>query len=414
MCGPPVGGLFGFKFSSRRHPRKFGQKRFLAVRRSWRKNGVACFWATSLEEIIGGVTAIVSYRAGGWMQQSTVPRCAILSAGKHGRHRAVHRREFITVLGGAAAAWPLAARAQQPTMPVVGFLNGTSVSGYGRFLSAFRQGLSEVGYVEGQNVTIEYRWAEGKYDRLPTLAADLVGRRVDVIAATSTPANRVAKEATTTIPIVFTTSSDPVELGLVASLNRPGGNVTGAVTLNVEVGSKRLELLHEVVPPGALIVELFNPKNPNVETQLRNQQAASRTIGQRVLTLTASTQSEIDAAFAHLVEQHAAGLLINTDAFFFSQRDQLIALTKHNAIPAIFDRREYAEAGGLMSYGGSVTDVYRLAGIYTGRILKGEKPADLPVQQSTKVELVINLKTARALGIDVPPTLLARADEVIE
>ena len=326
----------------------------------------------------------------------------------------MRRRDFIQVIAGSVAAWPLAARAQQPTMPVVGFLNGTSVSGYGRFLSAFRQGLSEVGYVEGQNVTIEYRWAEGKYDRLPTLAADLVGRRVDVIAATSTPANRVAKEATTTIPIVFTTSSDPVELGLVASLNRPGGNVTGAVTLNVEVGSKRLELLHEVVPPGALIVELFNPKNPNVETQLRNQQAASRTIGQRVLVLTASTQSEIDAAFAHLVEQHAAGLLINTDAFFFSQRDQLIALTKHNAIPAIFDRREYAEAGGLMSYGGSVTDVYRLAGIYTGRILKGEKPADLPVQQSTKVELVINLKTARALGLEVPPTLLARADDVIE
>jgi putative ABC transport system substrate-binding protein len=326
----------------------------------------------------------------------------------------MQRREFIRLLGGAAAAWPLAVRAQQQAMPVVGFLNGTSPSGYGRFLSAFRQGLSEVGYVEGQNVTIEYRWAEGKYDRLATLAADLVGRRVDVIAATSTPANRVAKEATTTIPIVFTTSSDPVELGLVASLSRPGGNITGAATLNVEVGPKRLELLHEIVPPGALIIELFNSKNPNVETQLRNQQAASHTAGQRVLALTASTQSEIDATFAHLVEQHAAGLLINTDAFFFSQRDQLIALAKRYAIPAIFDRREYVEAGGLMSYGGSVTDVYRLAGSYTGRILKGEKPADLPVQQSTKVELVINLKTAKALGLTVPPMLLARADEVIE
>jgi putative tryptophan/tyrosine transport system substrate-binding protein len=326
----------------------------------------------------------------------------------------MRRREFIRLLGGAAAAWPLAVRAQQQAMPVVGFLNGTSPSGYGRFLSAFRQGLSEVGYVEGQNVTIEYRWAEGKYDRLATLAADLVGRRVDVIAATNTPANRVAKEATTTIPIVFTTSSDPVELGLVASLSRPGGNVTGAATLNVEVGPKRLELLHEIVPPGALIIELFNPKNPNVEGQLRNQQAASHTAGQWVLALTASTQSEIDATFAHLVEQHAAGLLINTDAFFFSQRDQLIALAKRYAIPAIFDRREYVEAGGLMSYGGSVTDVYRLAGIYTGRILKGEKPADLPVQQSTKVELVINLKTAKALGLTVPLLLLGRADEVIE
>ena len=281
-------------------------------------------------------------------------------------------------------------------------------------LSAFLQGLREAGYVEGRNVAIEYRWAEGQYDRLPALAADLVRRRVDVIAATSTPANRVAKEATTTIPIVFTTSSDPVELGLVASLSRPGSNVTGAVTLNVEVGSKRLELLHEIVPPAAMIVELVNPNNPNLETQLRNLQAAGHTVGRRILVLSARTQNEIDAAFARLVEQQAGGLLVNTDAFFFSQRDQLIALAKRYAIPAIFDRREFAEAGGLMSYGGSVTDVYRLAGMYTGRILDGKKPADLPVQQSTKVELVINFKTAKALGLTLPLSLLGRADEVIE
>jgi putative tryptophan/tyrosine transport system substrate-binding protein len=323
------------------------------------------------------------------------------------------RREFITLIG-AAAAWPLAARAQQPAMPVVGFLNGSSPTGYGRFLSAFLQGLSEAGYVEGRNVAIEYRWAEGQYDRLPALAADLVRRRADVIAATSTPANRVAKAATTTIPIVFTTSSDPVELGLVASLSHPGSNVTGAVTLNVEVGSKRLELLHEIVPPAAMIVELVNPNNPNLETQLRNLEAAGHTVGRRILALSARTQTEIDAAFSRLVEQQAGGLLINTDAFFFSQRDQLIALTKRHAIPAIFDRREFVEAGGLMSYGGSVTDVYRLAGIYTGRILDGTKPADLPVQQSTRVELVINLKTANSLGLTLPLSLLGRADEVIE
>jgi putative tryptophan/tyrosine transport system substrate-binding protein len=323
------------------------------------------------------------------------------------------RREFISLVGGVVA-WPIAAHAQQQAMPVVGFLNGSSPNGYGRFLSAFLQGLSEAGYVEGRNVAIEYRWAEGQYDRLPALAADLVRRRVDVIAATSTPANRVAKAATTTIPIVFTTSSDPVELGLVASLSRPGSNVTGAATLNVEVGSKRLELLHEIAPPAAMVVELVNPNNPNLETQLKNLQAAGDTLGRRILVLSARTQSEIDAAFARLVEQQAGGLLINTDAFFFSQRDQLIALANRYAIPAIFDRREFVEAGGLMSYGGSVTDVYRLAGIYTGRILKGEKPADLPVQQSTRVELVINVKTAKALGLTLPLSLLGRADEVIE
>jgi ABC-type uncharacterized transport system substrate-binding protein len=326
----------------------------------------------------------------------------------------MRRRKFIALLGGAAAAWPLAARAQQPAMPVIGFLNGTSPEGYEPFLSAFRQGLSEAGYVESHNVAIEYRWAKGHYDRLPELAADLVHRGVTVIAATSTPANRIAKAATTTIPIVFTTSSDPVALGLVASLSRPGGNVTGVVTLNVELGSKRLELLREVVAADTAIVVLANPANPNFEAQLTDLQTAARSIGQRIVVVTAETEGDIDAAFARLAQEQAGAVLVNTDAFLFSRREQLAALAKRHAVPAIFDRREFAAAGGLMSYGGSVTDAYRLAGGYTGRILKGEKPADLPVQQATKVELTLNLKTAKALGLNLPLTLLGRADEVIE
>jgi len=329
----------------------------------------------------------------------------------------MRRRDFITFLGGVVAPpslRPVAASAQKPAMPVVGFLNGTSPQGYGLFLSAFRRGLSETGYVEHRNVTMEYRWAEGRYDRLPALAADLVNRRVDVIAATTTPANRIAAAATKTIPVVFTTSSDPVELGLVASLSRPGGNVTGAVTLNVEVGAKRLELLHEMAPPAAIIAVLVNPNNPNVDAQSRDLEEASRTLGRQILPLRARSESDIEAAFARLVEQRAGALLVATDALFFSQRDRLIALSKRYAIPAIFDRREFAEAGGLSSYGGSVTDVYRLAGIYAGRILKGEKPAELPVQQSTRVELIINTKTAKELGVTIPLSLLGRADEVIE
>jgi putative ABC transport system substrate-binding protein len=324
------------------------------------------------------------------------------------------RREFISLVGGAAVVSPLAAWAQQPAIPVIGFLNGTSAQGYGHFVMSFRQGLVETGYTEGQNVTIEYRWAEGHYERLPALAADLVGLRVAVLVATSTPANVIAKKATTEIPIVFTTSSDPVELGLVASLDRPGGNATGAVTLNVEVVSKRLELLHELVPTATVVAVLVNPTNPNARIQSGALQAAARTIGLQIETLNATTESEIDAAFAQLAERRTGALLVDTDAFLFSRRAQLVGLAKRNNIFAIFDRREYAEAGGLVSYGGSVEDVYRLAGIYTGRILKGEKPADLPVIQSTKLQLIVNLKTANALGMTVPPSLLARADEVIE
>jgi putative tryptophan/tyrosine transport system substrate-binding protein len=324
------------------------------------------------------------------------------------------RREFITMIPGAAVAWPLAAWAQQPTVPVIGFLNGTSPQGYGHFVAAFRQGLIETGYTEGQNVVIEYRWAEGHYERLQALAADLIQRRVAVIVATSTPANVVAKKATTETPIVFTTSSDPVEIGLVASLDRPGGNVTGAVTLNVEVVSKRLELLHELLPATSVVAVLVNPKNPNATTQSRELQAASRALELQIETVKATTEGEIDVAFAQLAERRIGALLVDTDAFLFSRRAQLVGLAKRYGIAAIFDRRDYAEAGGLMSYGGSVEDVYRLAGIYTGRILKGEKPADLPVVQSTKLQLIVNLKTANALGMTVPPSLLSRADEVIE
>jgi putative ABC transport system substrate-binding protein len=324
------------------------------------------------------------------------------------------RREFITLLGGAVAAWPRAAQSQQAAMPVIGFLNGTSSEGYGPFLSAFRQGLSEGGFVENRNVAIEYRWAEGHYDRLPALAADLVRRGVAVIAATSTPANRIAKAATTIIPIVFTTSSDPVELGLVASLSHPGGNVTGVVTLNVELSTKRLELLREVIPRDTTIVVLANPTNPNFEAQLGDLNEAARTLGQPIRVATVGTEGDINAAFERFVQERAGAMVVNTDAFLFSRRNQLIDLAKRYAIPAIFDRREFTAAGGLMSYGGSVTEAYRLAGVYTSRVLKGEKPADLPVQQATKDELIINLKTAKALGVTLPLDLLARADEVIE
>jgi putative ABC transport system substrate-binding protein len=321
----------------------------------------------------------------------------------------MRRREFITLLGGAAA-WPRVARAQQPAMPVIGFLGG----GAPQLGAAFRQGLGETGYVEGRKVTIEYRGAENQFDRLPALAADLVRRQVTVIYASSTRPSLAAKAATTTIPIVFYTGTDPVQSGLVASLNRPGGNLTGVSGLVVEVGPKRLEMLHEAVPTATLIGLLLNPTYPFVETESRDQQAAARILGLRLHVLYASAERDFDAAFATLVQVRAGGLLIGPDAFTNSRSEQLAALALRYAVPTSFQFRDGPAAGGLMSYGGSTTEAYRLAGMYTGRILKGEKPADLPVQQATRVELVINMKTAKALGLTFPLTLLGRADEVIE
>jgi putative ABC transport system substrate-binding protein len=326
------------------------------------------------------------------------------------------RREFITLLGGAAVAWPVAARAQQPAMPVIGLLASESPDPYANRVRAFRQGLDETGYVEGRNVTIEYRWAEGRNDRLPALAADLVRRQVSVIAAPgSTPGALAAKAATTKIPIVFVTGADPIAAGLVQSLSRPGGNVTGVATLNVEVGPKRLQLLHEVVPAASTMALLVNPTNPTLADALvRDAQAAARPLGLQLHVLHARTAPDFDKAFASVAELRAGALVIGADIYFNSQIEQLAALTLRHAVPAIYQLRAFATAGGLMSYGGSLTDAYRLAGIYTGRILKGENPADLPVQQGTKVELFINLKTAKALGLTVPLPLLARADEVVE
>jgi putative ABC transport system substrate-binding protein len=323
----------------------------------------------------------------------------------------VRRREFILALGGASA-WPLAARAQQQGMPVIGFLSGTSV--WAPLVAAFRQGLSEAGYDDGRNVAIEYRWADGQYDRLPALAANLVRRQVTVIAAITTPAILAAKAATATIPIVFTTIADPVQIGLVASLSRPGGNITGVTSLNVEIGPKLLELLHEVVPTATVVALLLNPTNPNAETSSKGFQAAAGVLGVQLHVLHASTERDLDTVFATLAQQRGGALVIAPDVFFSNQKEQLAALALRHAVPAIFQSPEFAAAGGLMSYGGSLTDTYRQAGIYTGRILKGEKPADLPVQQVTKVELVINLKTARALGLVVPLSVIGRADEVIE
>jgi putative ABC transport system substrate-binding protein len=326
----------------------------------------------------------------------------------------MRRRDFITLLGGAAATWPRVARAQQPALPVIGFLNGASPDGYTPMVAAFRQGLKETGYVEGENVAIEYRWADGHYDRLAALAGDLVRRRVSVIAATSTPANLVAKAATSTIPIVFTTGSDPVQLGLVGSLNRPGGNVTGVTQLSLEVAPKQLELAHALVPKATVVALLVNPRDPRTETVTRDLQAVAITLGLQLNVLRASTEAEIDDVFTTLVQQRAGVLVICTDAFFNSQAERFAALTIRYSLPAIYQHGQFTAAGGLASYGGSITDSYRLAGGYAGRILKGEKPADLPVQQSTKLELIINLKTAKALGLEVPLSILGRADEVIE
>jgi putative tryptophan/tyrosine transport system substrate-binding protein len=325
----------------------------------------------------------------------------------------VRRREFITLLGGAAAAWPLVARAQQPAMPVIGFLNGASAWEYAHLAAAFRQGLSDTGYIEGRNLLVEYRWAEGHYDRLPMMAADLVRRQVAVIAANS-PATVAARAATRTIPIVFATTGDPVKLGFVASLNRPGGNLTGATSLAVEVGPKRLELVRELVPTATVIALLVNPAGPNAETQSTAMQAAAANLGLRLDILRANSERDFDTVFAKLVQLRAAALVIAADPLFTSQSEQLAALALRHSVPAIYLDREFVAAGGLMSYSASTVGVYHQVGVYTGRILKGERPADLPVVQATKIELVINLKTARMLGLTVPDKLLALADEVIE
>jgi putative ABC transport system substrate-binding protein len=328
----------------------------------------------------------------------------------------IGRREFITLLGGAVAAWPLAARAQQPAMPVVGLLHHGPPEELAPLIAGFRKGLSETGYVEGQSVAIEFRWANNQMDRLPELAADLVRRRVAVIATPlSTPAALAAKAATASIPIVFGVGTDPVQAGLVPSFNRPGGNVTGIVLLNWELGPKRLGFLHQLLPRAARFAVLVRPDNPDVvEPFIKEVEMAAAAVGKQIEILTARSNPDIDVAFASLVQKRADGLLVSSDTPFVNRRVQLVGLSLRHAVPAIYPWREAVEIGGLMSYGASLTDAYRQAGVYTGRILKGEKPADLPVMQSTKFEFVINLNTAKVFGLSFPPGLLAIADEVIE
>jgi putative ABC transport system substrate-binding protein len=325
------------------------------------------------------------------------------------------RREFLGVLGGAAVAWPFAAHAQQPATPVIGFLHGASPEAYAPMMTAFRQGLKEAGYVEGHNVAIEYRWAEGHYDRLPALAADLIRRQVAVIVTGGTPPAFAAKAATSTIPIVIAVGIDPVQVGLVASLNRPGGNVTGLAILTVELAAKRLELLHELLRTATVVAMLVNPTNPLTEPESRGVLDAGRSLGLQLHVLNASTESEIDTAFRTLVELRADALVVSVDLFLNNQRAQIVALAARHAVPAIYGLRESATAGGLMSYGNDLADFYRQSGIYAAaKILKGAKPADLPVVQPTKFEFVINMKTAKTLGLDVPLGLSAAADELIE
>ena len=327
----------------------------------------------------------------------------------------MRRREFITLLGGSAITWPLAARAQQPAPPVVGFLGSGSLQSDAFRLAAVQQGLTESGYVEGRNVAFEYRWAEDHYERLPALAAELVRRGIAVLISIGGNTSAVAaKSSTATIPVVFATGSDPIKLGLVTSLNRPGGNVTGVNFLTEMLVAKQFEVLYETIPRTPLIGFLVNPTNANAEADTKNVLAAAESLGQKLVVVQAQTDSELEAAFVALVRQRAGALMVMGDAFFLSRRNKLVELAARQAIPAIYNLREYAIAGGLMSYGTSITDAHRIAGLYAGRILNGEKPADLPVQQSTKVELVINLKTAKGLGLAIPLPLLGRADEVIE
>jgi putative ABC transport system substrate-binding protein len=327
----------------------------------------------------------------------------------------VRRREFIAFLGGAASVWPVAASAQ-PTIPVIGFLHSGSAAAYAALVAAFHKGLNESGYIEGHNIAIEYRWAEGDNGRLPDLAAELVRRAVAVIVTPgSTPAALAARAATATIPIIFTSAADPVKIGLVVSLNRPGGNVTGISDIGVELGAKRLGLLHELLPQAARFGALVNPNNPSLaEPFVAEVQAAASAIGRQIEVVAASTNRDIDAAFALLVRKRADGLLVSPDALFVTHRVQILALAARYAVPAIYFRREFADAGGLMSYGSDLSDQFRRNAIYAGRVLRGEKPADMPVHLPTKFEFVINLQAAKTLGLEIPPTLLARADEVIE
>src|SRR5499427_7903438 len=327
----------------------------------------------------------------------------------------MQRRMFISLLGGAAAAWPLAARAQRPVMPVIGFMSTLSPESISNPMTGFHQGLKEAGYIESQNVAIEYRWAEGHYDRLPELAADLVRRKVAVIVASGgDPSPQIAKAATQTIPIVFGMFGDPVREGLVHSLSRPGGNATGITIFGPAAVTKRLQLLHDLVPKAGIIAFLMNPNNPNGNDELGAAQTAATSLGRQIVAFSASTEGELDAAFAYIVQQRIGALLGASDPFLFNRRDQIVSLAARHGIPAIYYLREFAQAGGLMTYGNSLADMYRLVGVYVGRILKGEKPTDLPVLQSIKFEFVINLQTARALGIEVPNSIQLLADEVIE
>jgi ABC-type uncharacterized transport system substrate-binding protein len=328
----------------------------------------------------------------------------------------MRRRDFIVAFAGVAAAWPLAARAQQPALPTIGFLSGASPDTYQLFVTAFKEGLKRTDYVEGRNVAIEYRWAEDQFDRLPKLAADLVNDRPTMIMASGNAAAVAAKKATATIPIVFTSGSDPIQIGLVESFNRPEGNITGVYTFSYEMPTKSLELLHELVPAAAGIGLLINPTSPNLSEPVvvKEVEAAARPLGKQIHVLEASTDAEIDAAFSTLGQLRAGALVIVASQFFNDRREQIAALALRHGLPSVYSRREYVVAGGLMSYGTNLSDIYRQAGVYAGRILKGAQPADLPIVQSTKLELVINLKTAKALGLNLPPSFYWRADAVIE